>query len=281
MKLIECPRDAMQGLSTFIPTSVKAEYLNLLLHVGFDTLDFGSFVSPRAIPQMRDSSDVLDRLDLSATQTKLLAIVANLRGAEQAASYEKITYIGFPFSISETFQKRNTNSDITRSLETVEQLQNLCYNNKKEAVIYLSMAFGNPYGEEWSTAIAEQWTEQLVQRGCNIISLSDTIGVSTPEKINNLFPVLAARFPYVEFGLHLHSPPDKTDEKMDAAYVSGCRRFDSAIGGYGGCPMADEHLVGNIATEYVINYLEEKGVRLNLDREKWREAVEYSDKIFS
>lgn len=280
MKLIECPRDAMQGLQNFIPTSVKAEYLNLLLNVGFDTLDFGSFVSHRVIPQMKDTSKVLDKLDLSATKTRLLAIVANLRGAEEAVTYEKITCLGFPFSISETFQQRNTNAGILKSLDTVERIQALCQKNNKKTVVYISMAFGNPYGDEWNSGIAEHWAAELIKRGCTTLSLADTTGVSTPEKINYIFPALARRFPNIEFGVHLHSTANSWYEKVDAAYLSGCTRFDSALKGYGGCPMAQDELVGNIATENIINYLQAKGIELKLNWPEWQEALKYSNRIF-
>ncbi|HXH99984.1 MAG TPA: hydroxymethylglutaryl-CoA lyase [Sphingobacteriaceae bacterium] len=280
MKLIECPRDAMQGLQNFIPTSAKVQYLNLLLDVGFDTLDFGSFVSHRAIPQMKDTSEVLDKLDLSTTKTKLLAIAANMRGAEEAVVREKITYIGFPFSISETFQQRNTNSGIVESLDTVEKLQTLCEKNNKKAVIYISMAFGNPYGDEWNAEIVSQWITELAQKGCTIISLADTVGLSTSEKINNIVPVLIRQFPDIEFGVHLHSTAESWYEKVNGAYMSGCKRFDSALKGYGGCPMATDELVGNIATENIISYLQGKDVELTLDWDKWQEALEYSNRIF-
>lgn len=280
MKLIECPRDAMQGLQDFIPTWVKAEYLNLLLNVGFDTLDFGSFVSPQAIPQMRDTAEVLEKLDLSSTKTKLLAIVANTRGAENAAEHDEITYIGFPFSISETFQHRNTNSGIFESLGTVDKILALCQKKNKKAVIYLSMAFGNPYGDEWSPEIVAYRTEELVERGCTILSLADTAGVSTEKKINEIIPDLITQFADVEFGVHLHSSPDTWYEKVDAAYSGGCNRFDSAIKGYGGCPMASDKLIGNIATENLIGYLQSRGIELKLNQEKFQEAMEYSNKIF-
>jgi hydroxymethylglutaryl-CoA lyase len=271
----------MQGLHEFVPTELKAEYINLLLQVGFDTIDFGSFVSPKAIPQMRDTAEVLKKLNLPATQSKLLAIVANLRGAEDAAQFDEITYLGFPFSISETFQQRNTNSSIEESLTTVQKMVEVCATRKKEAVVYLSMGFGNPYRDEWSTEVAEQWTEKLVNAGVEIISLADTTGVSSAEKINYLFPTLAERFPEVEFGVHLHSTPDTWKEKIEAAYQSGCRRFDSALKGYGGCPMATDDLTGNIATENLIGYLSAQGEDLELDMEKWQETMEFSDVIFS
>ncbi|NEU08088.1 hydroxymethylglutaryl-CoA lyase [Flavihumibacter sp. R14] len=280
MKLIECPRDAMQGLPDFIPSHIKAQYINKLLQVGFDTIDFGSFVSPKAIPQLKDTAEVLGMLDLSSTNSRLLSIVANIRGAQEAVLHEEISYLGFPFSVSETFQQRNTNSNIAESLETIEDLLNLCGKHKKTAVVYLSMGFGNPYNDEWSNDIVESLTHQLVERGVGILSLSDTIGVSTPDKINYLFPHLVSRFPKVEFGVHLHSTPSTWEEKIDAAYQSGCRRFDSALKGFGGCPMATNSLTGNIATENVISYLNRQGEELNLNMEAWSEAMNFSSKVF-
>jgi hydroxymethylglutaryl-CoA lyase len=280
MKLIECPRDAMQGIHDFIPTQVKAEYINKLLKVGFDTIDFGSFVSPKAIPQLQDTVQVLEKLDLDSSNSKLLAIVANIRGAKDACQYPQIDYLGFPFSVSETFQKRNTNSTISESLQTIDELVNLCSKHDKIAVVYLSMGFGNPYGDEWSNEIVEQLASDLVNRGVRILSLADTIGVSTPEKINYLFTHLVKRFPGTELGVHLHSTPDSREEKIDAAYISGCRRFDSALKGLGGCPMATDSLTGNIATENMISYLEQKGDKLNLDMQAWQEAMEYSNRVF-
>ncbi len=281
MKLIECPRDAMQGLPNFIPTAVKAHYLNLLLQVGFDTLDFGSFVSPKAIPQLRDTREVLSKLDLSATNTKLLAIVANLRGVEDAIQHSYVSYVGFPFSISETFQQRNTNSSITQSLNTVEEILNLCDKNQKTAVVYLSMGFGNPYGEEWNAEIVEKWADELVKRGVKILSLADTTGVSTPEKIKAVLPQLIKKYSQTEVGIHLHSTPNTRLEKIEAAYQAGCKRFDSALKGFGGCPMAKDELTGNLATEDLMTYLQSKGEELKLDTEKWKEAVLYSAQIFN
>ncbi|SOD14679.1 hydroxymethylglutaryl-CoA lyase [Pedobacter xixiisoli] len=279
IKLIECPRDAMQGLHDFVPTALKIEYLNLLLQVGFDTLDFGSFVSPKAIPQMRDTEEVLAGLDLSS-ETKLLAIVANLKGVEKAIKYKEITYLGFPFSISETFQQRNTNASIAQSLNTVEEMLNLCDKHNKEAVVYLSMGFGNPYGDEWNTDIVSHWANELVQKGVKIISVADTVGVSTPEKIIEILPPLVQQFPNIEFGLHLHSTPQQRLEKIEAAFNAGCTRMDSALKGFGGCPMAADDLTGNIATEDVISYLNLTGTQLNLDMEKWGEAMMVSARVF-
>ncbi len=281
IRLIECPRDAMQGLHNYIPAAIKAEYINLLLKVGFDTIDFGSFVSPKAVPQLRDTREVLDLLDLDSSSSKLLAIVANLRGVEEAVKHDQISYLGFPFSISETFQQRNTNSSIAQSLGTVAELLNACDRSHKEAVIYLSMAFGNPYGDEWNNEIAERWTNELVKTGARIISLADTTGVSTPEKIERLFPYLQNQFPEIELGVHLHSTPELAREKLEAAWHNGCRRFDAALKGYGGCPMASDSLTGNIATEGLIVFLEEHGEPHNLDMSKWNEALNFSSRIFN
>jgi len=281
MKLVECPRDAMQGIHDFIPTALKARYINLLLQVGFDTIDFGSFVSPKAIPQLRDTKEVLGQLDLGSTATRLLAIVANLRGAEEAMAFHEISYIGFPFSVSETFQQRNTNSGMKESLNTVEQMLERCDRHGKTAVVYLSMGFGNPYGDEYNTAIVEDWAGTLVEKGTKILSLSDTIGVSTPEKIEELLPLLTSSFPDTEVGIHLHSTPDSRMEKIEAAYKSGCKRFDSALRGFGGCPMAMDALTGNMATEDVISYLEQQGENLHLDQEKWQQAILLSSSVFT
>lgn len=280
VKLIECPRDAMQGLHEFIPTNMKADYLNLLLQVGFDTLDFGSFVSAKAIPQLRDTTAVLEKLDLSTSKTKLLAIIANIRGAEEAIVHPEISYLGYPLSVSETFQKRNTNSDIQQSLISVEKLINLCEKANKEPVIYLSMGFGNPYGDPWSPEIVENSVCKLAELGAGVLSLADTSGVSDPEKIRHLYTHLVSRFPNIEFGVHLHSTPATTYEKIEAAWESGCRRFDSALRGFGGCPMAEDKLTGNIATESLISFLTEQKEKLNLNMERWNEAIAYSGKIF-
>jgi hydroxymethylglutaryl-CoA lyase len=279
--LTECPRDAMQGLHHFVPTEIKTAYINLLLKVGFDTLDFGSFVSPKAIPQLQDTAAVLANLELNDTNTKLLAIVANLRGVEAAITHKEINYLGFPFSISETFQQRNTNSSIIESLYTVEEMLNLCDQHHKTAVVYLSMGFGNPYGDEWNVEIVEQWAEALVNRGVKIISLADTTGVSTPEKISLILPPLIKKFNTTEIGIHLHSTPSTRLEKIEAAYEAGCTRFDSALKGFGGCPMAADELTGNLATEDLIGFLASKGEKLDLDMEKWEAALQYSTRIFS
>jgi hydroxymethylglutaryl-CoA lyase len=280
IKLIECPRDAMQGIHHFIDTSLKAEYINLLLQVGFDTIDFGSFVSEKAIPQLKDTSEVLSLLDLSASKSKLLAIVANIRGAEEAILHEDISYLGFPFSLSETFQRRNTNSSIEESMQTVERMLELCSISGKEAVIYLSMGFGNPYGDEWNEDIVAHWASRLVGAGATILSLSDTTGVSTPEKIDVLLSPLLRDFEDVEIGVHLHSTPDTRLEKLEAAYGAGCRRFDSALKGHGGCPMASDELTGNMATEELISFLRAKGEVLGLNMSKWEEAVALSQRVF-
>lgn len=280
MKLVECPRDAMQGLHEFIPTDLKATYLNLLLQVGFETLDFGSFVSPKAIPQMADTKEVLANLDLGKSSTKLLAIVANLRGVEQAVLETPIHYLGFPFSISETFQQRNTNASISQSLVTVDKMLNMCVQHHKKAVVYLSMGFGNPYGDEWNYDIVEAWSDKLTEMGAEIISLADTVGISTPEKIKTILPRLIAKYPQTEIGIHLHATPADRQEKIAAAYDAGAKRIDSALKGFGGCPMAADDLTGNIATEDVIAYLSNKGEVLDLDMDKWEEAIILSEKIF-
>lgn len=271
----------MQGIHDFIPTALKAEYINLLLQVGFDTIDFGSFVSPKAIPQLRDTREVLELLDLTASRSKLLAIVANLRGAEEALRHEQIDYLGFPFSVSETFQQRNTNSSIAQSMDTVKQMLGWCDQKGKTAVVYLSMGFGNPYGDPWSAEIVEYWADQLVGQGVQVLSLSDTTGMSNPEKIKAILPGLVRKFSKTEIGLHLHSTPWTRLEKIEAAYESGCTRFDSALKGFGGCPMATEDLTGNLATEDLIGYLQGKGISLGLDMAKWQEALALSARIFS
>ncbi|RKR85255.1 hydroxymethylglutaryl-CoA lyase [Mucilaginibacter gracilis] len=280
IKLTECPRDAMQGIHNFVPTEVKAQYINLLLQVGFNTIDFGSFVSHKAIPQMRDTADVLARLHLDNTTSKLLAITANLHGAEDAVAFDEISYLGFPFSISETFQQRNTNSGIRESFNTVKKINKLCRSNNKELLVYLSMAFGNPYGDEWNTDMVTKWAGQMVDEGISIISLADTTGVSTPQKLKEIYPALCAAFPETEFGVHLHSVPATSLEKITAAYEAGCERFDSALKGFGGCPMATDDLTGNIATENLISFLQQQGIDLSLDMAKWDEAMSYSAKIF-
>ena len=255
VKIIECPRDAMQGIkSHFIPTEKKALYINSLLKVGFDTIDFGSFVSPKAIPQMRDTEAVLSRLELSNTKSKLLAIIANIRGANDASQFEEINYLGYPFSISENFQMRNTHKTITESISTLEAVLNIADKSKKEVVVYLSMGFGNPYGDPWNIEIVGQWIEKLSNLGIKILSLTDTIGSSTPDVIDYLFSNLIPLYPEIEFGAHLHTTPDKWHEKVDAAFKAGCNRFDGAIKGFGGCPMAKDELIGNMPTEKLLSY---------------------------
>ena len=280
MKIIECPRDAMQGLTTFIPTEQKVLYINKLLEVGFDTLDFGSFVSAKAIPQLKDTADVLAQLDLSKSKTKLLAIIANTRGAEEASAHEQITYLGFPLSISETFQKRNTNKSIPEALNTVMEIQNICVKKGKTLVTYISMGFGNPYGDPYSVDLVGKFSDVLATLGVTVISLADTIGVSTPENITYLFTTLTKQFPYVEIGAHLHSNPSTALEKIVAAYDAGCRRFDGAIRGFGGCPMAEDELVGNIATETIIDFLRSRSVSTGIDESKFTAAQAIADKVF-
>lgn len=280
IKLIECPRDAMQGIKAFIPTEEKVNYINSLLQVGFDTLDFGSFVSPHAIPQMADTALLLSKLDLNNSKTKLLAIIANVRGAREANMFEQISFMGFPFSISETFQKRNTNSTIEESLKTVEGAWNICEQNKKQLVVYLSMGFGNPYGDKWNAEIVMQWTKRLVQMGVKIISLADTVGVAKPDDISNLYKLLIPEFPSVEFGGHFHTKPNEWKEKIDAAFDNGCNRFDGALKGYGGCPMADDKLTGNMSTENLVHYFNGKKFDLGLDGSKLASAIAEADKLF-
>lgn len=276
---IECPRDAMQGIHEFIPTSRKVEYINQLLKCGFDTLDFGSFVSSKAIPQMRDTADVLDKLVL--TDTKLLAIIANERGASDAVQFEEISYLGFPFSVSETFQQRNTNSSIEESLGNLEKIQNLCLKNSKKLVVYLSMGFGNPYGDVWNPDIVINWSERLhTELGVEILALSDTIGVANDANIRLLFENLIPALPKVEFGAHLHTVPARAEEVVNAAYESGCRRFDSAIKGFGGCPMATDDLTGNMPTERILRYLEDKKIEHQLNLEEFNKAFLLADHVF-
>lgn len=280
MKLIECPRDAMQGLSKFIPTEVKINYLNRLLKVGFDTLDFGSFVSPKAIPQMSDTAEVVKNLDLSNTKTKLLAIVANVRGAEKSTDFEQISYLGFPLSVSETFQQKNTNKTIEEAFGEVAEIQKLCLTSNKQLVVYLSMGFGNPYGESYSPEIVERFTERLVGMGINIIAPSDTIGSSTTDDIKTLFGHLIKKFPKVEFGAHLHAKQSHVAKKVKAAYRVGVQRIDCAVRGFGGCPLADNTLVGNMATELVVSELNQLGVRLEIDEMELAQAMLASQYVF-
>lgn len=280
MKIIECPRDAMQGLHHFVETQDKIDYINLLLTMGFDTLDFGSFVNPKVIPQMKDTISVLHDLNLEENETKLLAIIANERGASDALEYSAIHYLGFPFSISEEFQRRNTRKSIDESLLQVENIQNRCVKNGKELVIYLSMAFGNPYGEKWSPDIAAEWSMRLIKElDIKTLALSDTIGVSKPSNISPMFSLLLNEFPDVEIGAHLHTTPDSWKEKVEAAYKAGCRRFDGAIKGFGGCPMAEDELVGNMPTENLISFFEEKSGKKIIDHTKLDEAMKMATRI--
>ena len=270
----------MQGIHAFIPTEKKIAYINQLLKVGFDTIDFGSFVSPKAIPQMADTVEVLHNLDISSSKTKLLAIIGNVRGAEDACRFEQIKFLGFPFSISETFQMRNVNSTISESVQRVREIKNLCEKNNKELVVYISMGFGNPYDDPWDAGIAEQWVEKLADMGIRIISLADTIGIANPDSITYLFSHLIPKFPEIEFGAHLHTTPDSWLEKVDAAYRNGCRRFDGAIKGFGGCPMAADELTGNMATENLLQYFQHEGVDLKLDKKAFRESVRKAVMVF-
>lgn len=280
IKIIECPRDAMQGIKDIIPTKAKITYLQALLRVGFDTIDFGSFVSPKAIPQMQDTAEVLANLDLTQTKSKLLAIIANTQGAKTASSYKEIQYLGFPFSISENFQMRNTHKTISESLVTLKEILDIANNTDKEVVVYLSMGFGNPYGDPWNPGIVGEWTEKLAAMGVKILSLSDTIGSSTPETITYLFSDLIKQYPSIEFGAHLHTTPDKWFEKVNAAYNSGCKRFDGAILGFGGCPMAKDELTGNMPTEKLLSYFTSKKETTNLNSISFESAYNESKKIF-
>ncbi len=280
LKIIECPRDAMQGIKTFIPTESKIKYINQLLKVGFDTIDFGSFVSPKAIPQMKDTSEVLAGLNIDGSQTKLLAIVANERGAENALRHKEISYLGYPFSISETFQMRNTNATIEESVERVKQIQTMCQQQDVMLVVYVSMGFGNPYGDTWNANIVKKWVDQLIDMDIRILSLSDTIGIANPKSIEYIFSNVIPNYKGVEFGAHLHTQASAWKEKVDAAYHAGCRRFDSAIRGYGGCPMAKDDLTGNMATENLLYYLDEIDADLNIDRKAFNQAMSMALDIF-
>jgi len=281
MKIVECPRDAMQGLHDYIPADVKANYINALLRVGFDTIDFGSFVSPKAIPQLRDTAEVLGKLNLDSSDSKLLAIVANERGANDACNFEEIDYLGFPFSISETFQQRNINSSIAESFKRLAAVREICFKNNKRMVTYFSMAFGNPYGDEWSPYIVAHWAEKLMNElDIKILSLSDTIGTSNKENITFLFEKLIPEFPEVEFGAHLHTTPNAWQEKVSAAYDSGCRRFDSAIKGYGGCPMAADALTGNMPTENLLLYLKDNNIENTIDYAMFDHSMKEASSVF-
>jgi hydroxymethylglutaryl-CoA lyase len=278
--LVECPRDAMQGWEHFIPTTEKVTYLNSLLKVGFDVLDCGSFVSAKAIPQMADTKDVIPQLDLTNTHTKLLTIIANTRGAEDAVPYEQISYLGFPFSISETFQLRNTNKTIAVSLTQVEEIQNLCVKHGKELVIYISMGFGNPYSDPYNAEVAIEWVSRLVKIGVKTIAMSDTVGIAKPDTIQYIYQQLVPQFRDIQIGAHFHSTTDKWEEKIEAAYANGCLRFDSAMKGIGGCPMAEDDLVGNIATENIIGWCERKNIPLKIDKQAFHNSLLMASEVF-
>ena len=281
VKVVECPRDAMQGIKTWIPTNEKINYVQSLLNVGFDVLDVGSFVSPRSIPQMKDSREVLESLDLKSTNSKLLYIVANLRGANEACHYSQIDFLGFPFSISENFQMRNTNKTIDDSIDVLKGIISISEKNNKKVVVYLSMGFGNPYGDEWDYEVLEKWISIINSLGVKTISISDTIGVSTPTKIDKIFKNSIKQFPRIEFGAHFHTKPSNWFEKIDSAYKAGCRRFDTAIQGFGGCPMAGDELTGNFPTEKLINYLNQKKEPINVNLLNFETSYNEATKIFS
>ncbi|WP_298420486.1 hydroxymethylglutaryl-CoA lyase [uncultured Kordia sp.] len=281
IKIIECPRDAMQGIKMFIPTEKKVQYIQSLLRVGFDTIDFGSFVSPKAIPQMVDTAEVLSKLDLTTTKSKLLAIVANVRGANDASIHPEIQYLGYPFSISENFQMRNTHKTIAQSIETLQEILNIAAKTNKEVVAYLSMGFGNPYGDPWNVEIVGEWTEKLSNMGVKILSLSDTIGSSTPDVIDYLYSNLIPKYPEIEFGAHLHTTPSSWHEKIDAAYKAGCRRFDGAIQGFGGCPMAKDELTGNMPTEKMVSYFTTVKANSGVQTMSFESSYNEASKIFN
>ncbi|MGO3708323.1 MAG: hydroxymethylglutaryl-CoA lyase [Mesonia hippocampi] len=282
LKIIECPRDAMQGIKSFIPTEKKVRYIQALLNCGFDTIDFGSFVSPKAIPQMVDTAEVLSKLDLSATTSKLLAIVANVRGAADAAKHPEIAYLGYPFSISENFQMRNTHKTIEESVEVLQEILSIAAKTNKEVVAYLSMGFGNPYGDPWNVDTVGSWTERLSEMGVKILSLSDTVGTSTPDTITYLFENLIPKYPHIEFGAHLHTTPAQWHEKVDAAYKAGCRRFDGAVQGFGGCPMAKDKLTGNMPTEKMLSYFtQQKEIDFGVKMTSFEAAYNKATELFS
>jgi len=280
IQITECPRDAMQGIHTFIPPKIMAEYINLLLLVGFDTIDFGSFVSPKAIPQMADTAQVLQKLDLSNSRSKLLAIIANYRGAEEAAQHDEITYLGFPFSISETFQQRNANTSIGEAFEIVKRIKTLCDTKSKKLLIYLSMGFGNPYGDLYDEDIVFNWVEKLVELDTEIISLADTVGVASPEQVYDMTSYLVESLPSTEIGVHLHSTSENWHQKLEAATKAGCKRFDGALKGIGGCPMANDDLVGNMNTEWMISYFEKNNIATGLNKEALSESLRIAGEIF-
>ena len=280
VKIIECPRDAMQGIKTFIPTKDKARYIQSLLDVGFDTIDFGSFVSPKAIPQMRDTAQVLEALDLSETQSKLLAIIANKRGADDAVKFEQIDYLGYPFSLSEIFQMRNTSKTITQSCDLLAEIMNLADKHHKKVNVYFSMGFGNPYGDPWNEEIVEEWVVKVRAMGVRLISLSDTVGTADAQSIQRIFSYLIPKYPEIEFGAHLHTHPQTWYEKVDAAYTAGCRRFDSAIKGFGGCPMAKDELVGNLPTEKLLTYFNQNNIPTAIKATAFENAYNEAQRIF-
>lgn len=278
LKIIECPRDAMQGIKEFIPTKTKVNYINQLLKVGFDTLDVGSFVSPKAIPQLKDTADVLEQID--ASMTNLLTIVANERGAKDAVNFDKIDYLGYPFSVSETFQQRNTNASIEESMSRVEAIQTIAQKHQKKLVLYLSMGFGNPYGDSYHEDIIAKWIEKLSQLEIRVFALSDTIGVAKPDIIQRLFSTLIPEYPQLEIGAHFHTTPDTWKEKVETAYKNGCLRFDGAIAGYGGCPMAADDLTGNMPTEHLLSYFKEENADLEINEEAFADAMNLASSVF-
>lgn len=280
INIVECPRDAMQGWKTFIPTNQKVKYLNSLLKIGFDTLDCGSFVSPKAIPQMADTKEVISKISLNGSKTKLSVIVANKRGAEEAASFDSVTYVGFPFSVSPTFQQRNTNSTMEESQRRVEEIQNICLKNDKELVIYLSMAFGNPYDDEYDEETILHWADEMVRRNINVISLADTVGLADPDQVYFALNTLIYAYPQVEFGVHLHSTAVNRQQKIEAALAAGCKRFDGALKGIGGCPFAKDELVGNVNTEWMIEFFKSKNLLREIDEDALREALTFAEEIF-
>lgn len=280
MKIIECPRDAMQGIDRFIPTELKIKYINQLLKVGFDTIDFGSFVSPKAIPQMKDTPEVVSALDMSSTTSKLLAIVANTRGAEQASSFPSISYLGFPMSISETFQVRNTNKTISEALNSLEEIKNVCIGSNKKLVTYISMGFGNPYGDPYAPELVGSFVDILLTLGSDVISLADTIGVSNPENIRALFTSLTKSYPAAEIGIHLHSSPSTRLEKIEAAFDAGCRRIDGALKGFGGCPMANDELVGNLPTEDILSLIQSRQDKPLVNVTELKKSLALANEVF-
>lgn len=280
IKIIECPRDAIQGLKQLVPTALKTEYIQKLLTVGFDTIDFGSFVSAKVVPQMADTAKVLEQLDLGATKSKLLAIVANTRGAEEASRHAGVSCLGFPLSISETFQQRNTNKSIPEALNTLEEIKDISLRSNKQLVVYISMGFGNPYGDPYEASIVSQFVDILVTLGADVVSLADTIGIADSASIETLFTSVSSQFPGLEVGVHLHSTPATSGAKIEAAFRGGCRRFDGAMRGFGGCPMARNELVGNIATETIVSFLKDEGVPLPIDEKNFLEALAFADRVF-